>query len=319
MLPEKLKAMLKKQHYAIIGKHSAVQICKYTKDSIRGKNFCYKQKFYGIQSHRCVQMTPCVMWCQHKCLFCWRPIEKNLGHSLKGKVDEPKEIIEKCIEAQRKQLLGFGGSLTADKKKLKEAMEPKHFAISLSGEPTIYPKLPELIKELEKRKISSFVVSNGEIPEMIKKINPTQLYISVDAPNEKLFNKIDRPCNEKYGWKNLIKTLKILKSKKKTRTVLRLTLIKGLNMVEPENYAELIKISDPMFVEVKSYMAVGFSRQRFGEPKCVEIMPTHSEVKDFAKEICKFSGYKIIDEKENSRVVLLMKHDRKDRIMRFEK
>ena len=214
MLPEKLKEMLKKQHYALVGKHSAVQVCKYTKDSIRGKNFCYKQKFYGIQSHRCVQMTPSTMWCQHRCLFCWRPIEHTLGDVLKGKTDEPKDIVDGCIQAQKKQLLGFGGNLKADKKKLKEAMEPKHFAISLSGEPTIYPKLSELIKELDKRKITSFVVSNGEIPEMIRKINPTQLYISVDAPNEKLFNKIDRPCNKRYGWKNLIKTLKILKTKK---------------------------------------------------------------------------------------------------------
>lgn len=312
--------MLKKQHYALVGKHSAVQVCKYVKDSIRGEGFCYKQKFYGIQSHRCVQMAPSVMWCQHKCLFCWRPIERNLGDKLGDKIDGPVKIIDGCIEAQKTQLLGFKGNPKVDAKKLQQAFSPKHFAISLSGEPTIYPKLPELIEELNKRKISSFVVSNGEIPAMIKKIHPTQLYISVDAPNKELFDKIDRPCSSKYGWNNLMKTLQILKEKSRkmpTRHVLRLTLMKGLNMVEPENYAKLIKMAEPMFVEVKSYMAVGFSRQRFGEPKCVEMMPTHQEVRDFAKEICKFSGYKIIDEKENSRVVLLMKHDRKDRIMKF--
>lgn len=317
MLPEKLKSMLKKQHYALVGKHSAVQICRYTKKSLLDQDVCYKEKFYGIRCHRCVQMAPSIMWCQHRCLFCWRPIENTIGDRMKGKLDNPKEIIDGCILSQRKQLLGFGGNPKADKKKLKEAMEPKHFAISLSGEPTIYPKLPELIDELKKRGMSSFVVSNGELPEMIKKINPTQLYISVDAPNERLFKKIDRPCSGEYGWKNLMKTLKILKLKKRTRTVLRLTMIKGLNMVEPENYAKLIKIAMPMFVEVKSYMAVGFSRQRFGEPECVEMMPQHSEIIDFAKKICKCSGYKIIDEKQNSRVVLLMKKDRKDRIMKF--
>lgn len=317
MLPVKLQELLKKQHYALIGKHSAVQICRYTKSSIIDKDVCYKERFYGIRCHRCCQMSPSTMWCQHRCLFCWRPIEHTLGDKIKGKVDSPKQIVDECIKAQQKMLMGFGGNEKCNRTKFREALYPKHFAISLSGEPTIYPKLPELIKELEKRKITSFVVSNGEIPEMIRKINPTQLYISVDAPNKDLFNKIDRPCNKKYGWKNLINTLKILKSKKETRTVLRLTLIKGLNMTEPENYAKLIKMAMPMFVEVKAYMAVGFSRQRFGEPHCVEIMPLHSEVKDFAKKICKHSGYKIIDEKENSRVVLLMKHDRKDRIMKF--
>jgi tRNA wybutosine-synthesizing protein 1 len=318
MLPKKLQELLKKQHYALVGKHSAVQICRYTKQSILDRDICYKQKFYGIRCHRCVQMAPSVMWCQHKCLFCWRPIEHTLGDKMRGKVDNPKQIVDECIKAQQKMLMGFGGNSKCNRVKFRESLQPKHFAISLSGEPTIYPKLPELIKELKKRGISSFVVSNGEIPEMIKKIDPTQLYISVDAPNEELFNKIDRPCNNKYGWKNLIKTLKLLKSKKKSRTVLRLTLMKGLNMIEPESYAKLIKLAMPMFVEAKAYMAVGFSRQRFGEPKCVEIMPLHSEVKDFAKQICKHSGYKIIDEKENSRVVLLMKKDRKDRIMKFD-
>ncbi len=42
------------------------------------------------------------------------------------------------------------------------------------------------------------------------------------------------------------------------------------------------------------------------------------QIKDFSKQIAKHSGYKIIDEKEGSRVVLLMKEDRDDRIMKFE-
>ena len=47
-------------------------------------------------------------------------------------------------------------------------------------------------------------------------------------------------------------------------------------------------------------------------------MPLHTEVKAFAEEIMKYSEYKIIDEKADSRVVLLMKHDIPDRIMKFE-
>lgn len=314
MLPLKLQKLLKKQHYALVGNHSAIQICKWTKKSILNQDYCYKQKFYGIQSHRCCQMTPAVAWCQHRCLFCWRAIEYTLGDKIKGKIDSPQEIVDKCIEAQKKQLIGFQGNKKIDWKKLQEAFEPKHFAISLAGEPTIYPKISELIKELKKRKITSFLVTNGMLPEVLKKIEPpTQLYVSLDAPNEEIYKKIDRPVSG--SWEKLMKTLKLLsKLKSKTRTVLRLTLVKNINMVEPKKYAELIEIAKPKFVEVKGYVAVGFSRARLG----LQFMPLHSEVKVFAKQISEYSSYKIIDEKENSRVVLLMKKDTKDRFIKID-
>ncbi len=312
MLPEKIKNLLTKQHYALVGNHSAVQICRWTKKSILDQDICYKQKFYGIRCHRCCQMTPAVAWCQHRCIFCWRAIEYTLGDKILKEIDDPKEIIDKCIEAQRKQLIGFMGNKNANKAKLQEAFHPKHFAISLAGEPTIYPKISELIKELHKRKISSFLVTNGMLPEVLEKIEmPTQLYVSVDAPNEELYKKIDRPVTGK--WENLMKTLKLL-PKLKTRTVIRITCIRNMNMVKPEQYAELIKIAQPMFIELKGYVAVGFSRERLG----VDFMPKHLEVRAFAEKVAKYSGYKIIDEKENSRVVLLMKEDREDRIMKFD-
>lgn len=314
MLPKKLRELLKKQHYALIGNHSAVQICSWTKKSIRDEDYCYKQKFYGIKSHRCCQMTPSVAWCQHRCLFCWRAIEYTLGDKIKGRIDPPKEIIDKCVNAQKKLLIGFQGNKKVNWKKLQESFIPRHFAISLAGEPTIYPKISELIKELKKRKITSFLVTNGMLPEVLAKIEPpTQLYVSLDAPNEQIYKKIDRPVSG--SWKKLMKTLKLLpKLGKKTRTVLRLTLVKNMNMQNAKDYAKLIKTANPKFVEVKAYMAVGFSRKRLGP----FFMPSHEEVKEFAKEIGKYCGYKIVDEKENSRVVLLMKHDRKDRIMKFD-
>lgn len=285
----------------------------WTKRSLLDKDYCYKQKFYGINSHRCCQMTPAVAWCQHRCLFCWRAIEHTLGDKIKGKIDNPKEIIDECIKAQKKQLIGFQGNKKVNWKKLNEAFNPKHFAISLAGEPTIYPKISELIKELKKRKITSFLVTNGMLPEVLAKIEPpTQLYVSLDAPNEAIYKKIDKPVTG--SWKKLMKTLNLLpKLNKKTRTVLRLTLVRKINMTDAEGYAKLIKLAKPKFVEVKAYMAVGFSRKRLGMP----FMPLHQEVKDFAKQIAKHSGYKIVDEKENSRVVLLMKKDTKDRKIKF--
>ncbi|MFB6069181.1 MAG: 4-demethylwyosine synthase TYW1, partial [Halobacterium sp.] len=38
--------------------HTAVQTCGWTKNALRGEGTCYKYAFYGIRSHRCIQMTP---------------------------------------------------------------------------------------------------------------------------------------------------------------------------------------------------------------------------------------------------------------------
>ncbi len=102
--------------------------------------------------------------------------------------------------------------------------------------------------------------------------------------------------------------------KLKTRTVIRITLMKGINMKHEKDYAGLIKKASPMFVELKAYMFVGSSRKRLLK----ENMPYHEDVKEFAKKVAELSGYKIIDEKKESRVVLLAKEDYKDRIMRFD-
>jgi len=47
-------------------------------------------------------------------------------------------------------------------------------------------------------------------------------------------------------------------------------------------------------------------------------MPLHDEVKQFALEIAKNADYKLIDEHEPSRVVLLMKEDFEGRVMNFQ-
>jgi tRNA wybutosine-synthesizing protein 1 len=297
--------ILEKQHYRISG-NSAVQICRWAKKSLLGEGYCYKQKFYGIQSHRCCQMTPCVMNCQNQCLHCWRPIELNEGIEIKN-AEKPEKIIENCIEMQKKLLMGFKGHPKVTLARANEAMNPKHFAISLSGEPTLYPYLGKLIELLRKRKITSFLVTNGLNPKVLEKLGkkkqlPTQLYLSVNAPNEEIFNKITR-SKVKNAWQIYLKTLKLL-PKLKTRKVLRLTLIKDLNMGCPEGYASLIRLAEPDFVEVKGFMSVGFSRQRLG----YERMPFHTAIKGFAKKLAKASKLKILDEKKESCVVLLGKN-----------
>jgi len=306
---------LERQGYRLAGEHSAVKICLWAKKSLRGEGTCYKQKFYGIGSHRCVQMTPSLPNCTLRCEWCWRDITHTLP-KWAGKADDPELIIDECIKKQLKLLEGFGGNEKTDKKKYSEARKPIHFAISLAGEPTLYPKLPALLKALKKRNISSFLVSNGTCPEALLELKdspPTQLYITLPAPNEELFNKCCAPLI-KDGWKKILESLSVMKElRQKTRTTIRLTLAKGVNMLHPEQYAKLISLADPLFVEVKAYMHVGYSKKRLS----YEAMPLHSEIVSFAKELAVCLGMKIVDEQKESRVVLLMKEDTPERKMRF--
>ena len=320
MINKKIRRILEKQHYKIVGNHSAVQICRWTKRSLRDEGVCYKEKFYGIKSHLCCQLTPSVMWCQNKCAHCWRAIELTLGDELKGKINSPKEIIDGCIQAQRKLLQGFNIDKKSKKKQLsranqkkyQEAQEPMQFAISLSGEPTLYEPIGELIKELRRLGKTSFLVTNGLYPEKLlelkkKKQLPTQLYISVNVPNEKMYQKFHRSSKED-AWKRLNQSLEIM-SKLKCRTVFRMNLVRNLNMNQEhiKEYAKLIKKAKPKFVEIKGFMSVGFARQRLGYDR----MPNHEEMKTFAKKIAEATGLKILDEHEYSRAIVLGK-DKKD-------
>ncbi|MBD3303587.1 4-demethylwyosine synthase TYW1, partial [Candidatus Woesearchaeota archaeon] len=229
-------------------------------------------------------------------------------------IDEPKDIVDGCIKAHTKILQGFGGNEKSDKEKYKEALTPLHFAISLTGEPCLYPRLPALVDEIHSRGMTTFIVTNGTVPEMLEKLvnhQPTQLYMTLPAPDKETYLKTCNPLDES-SWDKINKSLALIKGFK--RCCLRLTLVKGVNMLNPEAYAEIIKKADPSFVEVKAYMWVGHSRERLEHNN----MPLHSEIVEFAKQIAESAGWKVIDEKPESRVVLLMQKDNKDRLLSFE-
>ena len=58
---------------------------------------CYKGIF-GIQSHRCLQNTPSLPFCNHQCVFCWRDIENgSLGSEFIVEPDDPKDLVEIMI------------------------------------------------------------------------------------------------------------------------------------------------------------------------------------------------------------------------------
>ena len=302
---------LKGQHYRFFGKHehSAAKLCLWTKKSMRNRGVCYKQEFYGIQSHRCLQMSPNV-YCQLRCVFCWRTWEHEPLDYLPKVWDEPKELVEESIAAQCKLLSGLGGVADADRKKFKEAQEPNQIAISLDGEPTMYPYLGDLLREYHKRKATTFLVSNGLLPERLEALEPlpTQLYVSLYGPDKQTHQKTNLPLT-KDSWEKLNQSLALFPSLD-TRKVIRLTLVKGVNMIEPKKYADLIKIAKPDFIEAKGYMFVGGSRQRLA----IENMPTHEEIKKFAEELNRDIDYELVGEKKDSRVVLLSSGEKKTQI-----
>ncbi|MDO5848238.1 MAG: 4-demethylwyosine synthase TYW1 [Methanobrevibacter sp.] len=301
-LTKEQQQKLEKSGYRFVGEHghAAAKICHWTRQSILDRGVCYKEKFYGIESHRCLQMSPSVSSCQQECVFCWRDLSYTETDWI-GEYDDPKTIIDGAIKAQNNLLCGFGGNDKANKEKLLESKTPTNAAISLAGEPMMYPEIDELLAEFNRRNFTTFVVSNGQCVDKLKNLeeDPYQLYLSLDAPTKKLYNQV---CNPKInnGWENLNESLETLSSFN-SRTCIRTTVVKGRNMESPEEYAELIKKADPDFVEIKAYMCVGSSRERL----TLDNMPTFDEVARFAEEIGKYCDKKIVNDSEVSRVVLL--------------
>ena len=301
-LNKKQVEKLESSGYRFVGSHNhaAAKICHWTKQSILDKGVCYKEKFYGIESHRCLQMAPAVPNCQQKCEFCWRDLSYTQTQ-WEGEYDDPKTIIDESVKAQNNLLCGFFGNDKANKEKLEESKTPTNAAISLAGEPMLYPEIDELIAEFNRRNFTTFVVSNGQCVDKLKNLEnePYQLYLSLDAPTKKIYNNVCQPQISE-GWDNLNQSLDTLASFN-SRTCIRTTCVKGRNMTNPEKYAELIKKASPDFVEIKAYMCVGSSRHRLTPDN----MPTFDEVKSFAQKIGENCGKKIVNESEVSRVVLL--------------
>ncbi len=284
---------LTRQGYHLVG-GGAVKPCLWLSRAMRGGDQCYKHHFYGISSHCCVQMTP-TLECNHQCLHCWRPIDDPVPGTAPL---EPEALLEGILLGQKKFLSGYGGAKTTDPARLAEAREPRHVALSLMGEPTLYPYLKELLDLIRKRGMTSFVVSNATNPEVLAELLPTQLYLSLNAPDEELYKRVCRPTAEL--WQKVQESLEIIKQHR-SRSVIRMTLARGLNMERPEDYARLIARAEPDFVEAKSYMHLGRSRERLTR----EAMPQHYEILEFARTLGEALGYDLEADVPLSRVALL--------------
>jgi len=310
-MPIELSEKLEKQGYHLLGKRGAYKACQWQKKALLHDTSCYKQRFYGIESHRCLQMTPVVDKCTQSCDFCWRVTPKDIGvrwnqvEVSEEDVIPVDELMDAVLMANLRSLGGYNpkAGASVSERKYKEARDPKHVAVSLAGEPTLHPLISDLIDEIHNREMTSFLVTNGTRPDVLSTMSlPTQLYVTLAAPDEDTYKTLCKP-GVRDGWDCILRSQELLQSLN-TRTVNRLTMVANRNMSNERAYARLIDLGEPDFIEVKGYMFLGSSRGRLDQSNA----PSHREIRTFSEKLAVLTGYHLQDEQVESRVVLLSRN-----------
>lgn len=309
MLNATQRASLVKQGYKIIGTnaHSGVKLCRWTKSMLRGRGGCYKHAFYGIDSHRCMEATPSLA-CANKCVFCWRHHTNPVGKEWKWLMDPAEEIVQAAVSKHVGMVNEYKGVPGVLPHRLEEGYQVKHCALSLVGEPIMYPQISKLVGELHARRISTFLVTNAQFPDALRALRPvTQLYVSVDAATRESLKAVDRPLFKDF-WERFQECLSLLRDKRQ-RTVYRLTLVKGWNTEELEAYACLLDLGRPDFIEVKGVTYCGSSG---ASNLTMANVPYHEDVRAFCSALADARGgeYGLAAEHEHSCCVLLARKDR---------
>lgn len=245
-------------------------------------------------------------------------LREDLLEQARASFDSSKDLVERLV-ASREDIINVH----------LEAANPKHVAISYDGEPTMYTRLGELISEFRKRGISTFVVTNGTFPERIRALQaagtlPTQLYVTTAAPDKETYLRVCSsvkpyfPAHEGH-WERLNKTLGML-STLDCRTVIRITSVRGVNMINPEGYRSIVRNANPSFLEVKGFSISGNApriSERLGttslgykDPSLLKnalrYAPTHEEMLNFAKAISdEFTIFPLLSHSELNRQVLM--------------
>lgn len=268
---------------------------------LQGKGGCYKHTFYGINSHQCMEHTPNVS-CANKCVFCWRNHINPVALSWKFDQDDPEAILEESLSKHYATIERQCLSPNALESRKREARQVRHCALSLVGEPVAYPRIAEFVAGLHRRRISSFLVTNGQFPDALRALPMvTQLYVSCDGVSKESLQKVGRPLFRDF-WERYLHALGILRSRRE-RTVCRLTMLRGVTMDAPEEWANLLNEAAPDFVELKgATLAPVFDKHGL----TTHNMPTFLESKAFAESLANvMPGYGLACEHEHSNAILL--------------
>ncbi len=224
-------------------------------------------------------------------------------------MDPANTIVEDAIKYHTslvKQLKGVPG---VTEETHKSAMTVRHCALSLVGEPIMYPAINDLISELHAKRISTFLVTNAQFPEAIRTLKPvTQLYVSVDAGSKEVLKKTDRPLFQDF-WERYLDSFRAIAAVPQ-RTVYRLTLVKQYNLTEDstiiQEYADLIALGNPDFIEIKAVTFCG-SNENDKDNLTMKNVPWHEEVLLFSQALCQSVNdrYSIACEHKHSCSVLI--------------
>jgi len=188
-----------------------------------------------------------------------------------------------------------------------EAMNPNHAAISLDGEPFLYPKLDGLVGEFRNRNMTTFIVTNGTLPERIESLNslPSQLYITLPAPNEDIYKKVCHPMI-KNGWSKILDTLGLVESLS-CRSLVRLTAVKNLNLSENyiKDYVKLIDKANPNFFEIKGFTlqakALLINKRLKSDKTLQYFFPEYEYLEDLALKFEEVGNFPLIYKNKASR------------------
>lgn len=300
---------LTKQGYTIVGSHSGVKICRWTKSDLRGTGSCYKHSLFNIVSSRCMELTPSLA-CSSKCVFCWRHGTNPVSKNWRWEVDQPEYILENALKGHYSKIKQMRGVPGVVMERFAKAFQVRHCALSLVGEPIMYPYINKFVELLHEKGISSFLVCNAQHPEALENIGKvTQLYVSIDASTKQELKKVDRPLYKDF-WERMLTCLDTLRTTQShQRTVFRLTLVKGFNMGDISSYADLVQRGQPSFIEVKGATFAGSSDGN-GNPLTMQNIPFYEEctkfVKEFAAELQRRGlSYDVAAEHAHSNCILI--------------
>ena len=95
-------------------------------------------------------------------------------------MDQPEFLIEQSIEKHRAMINQCKGVPGVVPERFEQAFNVKHCALSLVGEPIIYPQINRFLDLLHDQGISSFMVTNAQFPKEIRelKVRHSSLFLS---------------------------------------------------------------------------------------------------------------------------------------------
>ncbi|MHA1292068.1 MAG: radical SAM protein [Promethearchaeota archaeon] len=233
-----------------------------------------------------------------------KPTDESLQHFVLEK------DIKCCINTRDEIEQLINKELTTPKEIIQahtEAFEPNHAAISLDGEPLLYPKMSDLVNEFKKKKMTTFIVTNGTLPKHIEYLDslPSQLYVTLAAPNEKIYKKTCRPMI-KGGWNKIMESLNLFESLS-CRTLLRLTAVKNLNISRAyiKDYVNIIKKANPNFFEIKGFTlqakALLIKKRLRSDQSIQYYFPEYDYLENIALEFEKIGNFPLIYKNKASR------------------